>query len=571
MLDDIEKGELREQAKRRLEMKEQVQFKSAADETELIQELSIQHEELEIQNEELRRAQVELEASRTKYYRWYDLAPVGYLTVSPDLVITEANLTASSLLGTERDEMIGRGISAFFPAKSQELLYLHYRRVAAGKGKQKHSLTLRSENEGEHMIQLASDLIEDGPEQGFRTILTDVTASRRLEMEMARNEKLESLGVLAGGIAHDFNNMLASIVSNIEIAMIELPESSKPRRRLEDSVRSAMRARNLTQQLLAFTKGGQPLKEVLDLKYLVRSSAEFSLAGSNVEADFEIEKRLRMVSADPIQIEQVISNLIVNAVQAMPQGGRILVKASNMVPSENEKTSIGPGPFVRIDIKDEGEGIPAEIIDRIFDPFFTTKPTGSGLGLSTVRSIVQNHGGMVLVDSTLGKGTAVSIILPAQVEVRQEAVPVKPKAESHRSGRVLVMDDDETILEIMPLLLSHLGYKSACVVNGADAIATYKDGMTAGRPFMAVIMDLTVKGGMGGEEAVREILALDPNAWVIVSSGYSSDPIMSSPKEFGFRDVLQKPFTMLDLSAKLASASDERNATEIKGEEVKPA
>jgi PAS domain S-box-containing protein len=560
MKTELDPDELRDLARKRLENNGPIQSGSVRDPSELIQELIIHQEELNIQNEELRRVQIELEDSRQKYFQWYEMAPVGYLTLNTDLVIKEANLTASSLLGTERNKIINKGISAFFSPNGQELLYLHYRRVASTKGNQKHLLTLRGKDDQEHLIQLESSLIKDGPDQGFRSILTDVTEGRRLEMEMARNEKLESLGVLAGGIAHDFNNMLASMVSNIEIAMIELPEQGDPRRRLTESVRSALRAQHLTKQLLTFSKGGHPVKETLDLTYLIDSSVEFSLAGSKVKADFDIDRQLNLVSADPIQMEQVINNLVVNAVQAMPQGGRLSVKARNITSFDDQEGRLERGPYVQIDITDEGTGIPEEVLNKIFEPFFTTKKTGTGLGLSTVRSIVRNHGGIVLVRSKLGKGTTFSIILPAQENAKPAPVPIAPKIEVHQSGRILVMDDEEAILEVVPLLLGHLGYESKCVRTGEEAIAAYREGISVDRPFHAVIMDLTVKGGMGGKEAVQDLLSLDPDAKVIVSSGYSNDSIMSNPQEWGFQEVLQKPFTIQDLSEKLSTVIMQRAA-----------
>jgi len=385
----------------------------------------------------------------------------------------------------------------------------------------------------------------------------DITQRRRMEQEMARNQKLESLGVLAGGIAHDFNNMLASIVSNIEIAMDQLPEDKRPKHRLEESVRSAMRARHLTHQLLTFSKGGTPIKEEVDLNSLIRSSVDFVLAGSKVSAAYDLEENLRSISADPSQIEQMINNLVINAVQAMPTGGHLYIKARNLSPDEMERLPAENNAYIRFDVTDAGVGIPEENLAKIFDPFFTTKETGTGLGLSTVKSIVQNHGGTVLVDTKVGKGTTMSVILPA-IEKRKVSPASIARLDVARTGSILVMDDDEPILDVMGTMLEKFGYEAVCVENGEEAISAYKERLSSAQPFNMVIMDLTIRGGMGGKEAIKEILALDPKARVIVSSGYSNDPIMANPHEYGFLDVLQKPFTMKDLSSKISLVMEQK-------------
>ncbi len=395
-------------------------------------------------------------------------------------------------------------------------------------------------------------IFRDSELQEVQAVGINITERHQFQRELEKSQRLESLGILAGGIAHDFNNMLASIVGNMEIAKMDLPDKSRPRERMEESIKSAMNARRLTQQLLTFSKGGQPVKEVINIPPFIRSSVQFMLAGSRVEAVYDIQEGLRPICADKIQLEQVLNNLVINAVQAMPLGGHLYLTAQNLSVDKGLLLPVVDGDYVRLDIKDEGTGISKEVLDHIFDPFFTTKSTGTGLGLSSVQSIVRNHGGTILVDTKLGKGTTMSVILPAVHEQAPEPVPEVQTAARHASGRVLVMDDEEAILDMMEIILKDLGYEPTSVADGEGAISAYRTAMTEGRPFKAVVMDLTIRGGMGGKEAVQGLLAMDPQAKVMVSSGYSDDPIMAHPQEYGFVEVLQKPFTMQDLSVKLS-------------------
>jgi signal transduction histidine kinase/ActR/RegA family two-component response regulator len=392
-----------------------------------------------------------------------------------------------------------------------------------------------------------------GTLQEVQAVGIDITRMRQFEIELAKNQRLESLGVLAGGIAHDFNNMLVAIVNNTEIAMLDKTVDEKHVHRLQESVNSAMRAKKLTQQLLTFSKGGAPIKEDVNLISLIRSSVDFVLAGSQISVLYDIDEGLRKVSADPGQIEQVINNLVLNAVQAMPQGGRIYIMAGNFRNKDLDPDLVEEGPWVQIRITDEGVGIPKENLSRIFDPFYTTKDSGHGLGLSTVNSIVKNHGGNIKVESEVGKGTTMIVSLPALKEYSQSPWQMNQEVNVGQRGRILIMDDEEPILDVLADMLIGFGYQVGCVRCGEEAITSYREALSSGRPYDGMIMDLTIRGGMGGKEAIKGILSLDPKARVIVSSGYSNDPIMAHPHEYGFRDVLTKPFTMRDLSEKLLS------------------
>ena len=380
----------------------------------------------------------------------------------------------------------------------------------------------------------------------------DITEKLKMEQELNKAQKLESLGILAGGIAHDFNNLLTSIVSNIEVAAMEVSMQERGRHRLDEAVRSSLKAKNLTHQLLTFSKGGKPVKEPIDLAELLTTTIEFTLTGTNVKAEYRIAEDLSQVLADHFQIEQVINNLVINAVQAMPEGGKIFVKASSVDAYYQTQMDEGEQGYVRIKITDQGPGIPTEIIDSIFDPFFTTKEKGTGLGLSTVQSIIKNHNGFIDMESDPGLGTSFTILLPACETGTAGLLEERASEVMVGGARILVMDDEESILEVLSTILEEMGHEVVKATNGEEAIGHVSDSLSEGRPFDLLIMDLTIRGGMGGKDAILEILKLDPGTKAMVSSGYSNDPVMAEPRKYGFIDFLPKPYSIQTLQDKLA-------------------
>jgi signal transduction histidine kinase/ActR/RegA family two-component response regulator len=370
----------------------------------------------------------------------------------------------------------------------------------------------------------------------------EIAQREQAEEELLRARKLESVGVLAGGIAHDFNNFLTVVLGNIELAKAQLKSGKPAENFLEHAAKACQRATFLSSQLLTFAKGGAPVRRVVSIAQLVTDAVQLARTGSPVNVDVKIAEGLWLAEVDPGQIGQVLHNILLNARQAMPGGGTIEVRAEN-VPDP----SGGEEPRVRISIRDQGRGIEPEVQGRIFDPYFTTKPGGSGLGLATAYAIVAKHGGQIAVESTQGEGTLFTVHLPAALRGRlPEAVAVS--GVEMGTERLLVMDDDDTLLTLFKAVLTQLGYEVQIARDGAEAIALYQASKVEGPGFDAVLLDLTVTGGIGGLEAAALLRQLDPAAKLIVSSGYSDAPVMSDFREYGFNAVIPKPWTVPEMS-----------------------
>jgi CheY-like chemotaxis protein len=388
--------------------------------------------------------------------------------------------------------------------------------------------------------------------------VADITARRQLEAEMARASKLEAVGILAGGIAHDFNNILTVVLGNITLAEADTDANGPISTRLADARRATLRARDLTLQLLTFAKGGEPVKTAVELTELLKESAAFALHGAKARAEFRIARDLWPVHADKGQIGQVVQNLVINAVQAMPGGGVVTLTADNTELNESSRGSLplAPGRYVHLTFADNGIGIAREHLAKIFDPYFTTKAQGSGLGLATVYSIVRKHDGYIVADSEPGNGTTFSVWLPAGGATDGRAGVATSGSRSPFRARVLFMDDEEPIRGMAAIFMDRLGFDCVTVADGAEAIRLYTDAMENGRRFEAVIMDLTVPGGMGGREAMERLRRLDPEVRVVVSSGYSRDPVMANYRAHGFRAVLPKPYGLEQLRKTLNDLLD---------------
>ena len=387
---------------------------------------------------------------------------------------------------------------------------------------------------------------------GAVLVFRDITEKRKMEAELIKAQKLESLGVLAGGIAHDFNNFLTAIIGNLSLAKMDCAPGDPTVSRLNEMEKASLQAKNLTQQLLTFSKGGKPVKKLVNLAELVKTSANFSLRGSNVRCDFSIAEDLLPVEVDEGQISQVINNLVLNADHAMPEGGVIEIGSDNITLPQNNEFSLPAGPYNRTSIRDHGLGVRPDHLAKIFDPYFTTKHRGSGLGLTVAYSIVDKHDGRLTVESELGHGAEFTIYLPASEKPISQPVHEEKRLFVGK-GRILVMDDEEFIRDVAIKMLGKMGYEVAVAIDGQEAIELYRQALNAGEPFDLVVMDLTIPGGMGGKEAIGKLKKLDPKVKALVSSGYSNDPIMSNFSDYGFQGVVKKPYRIQDMSDALRS------------------
>ncbi|SMC36831.1 His Kinase A (phospho-acceptor) domain-containing protein [Desulfocicer vacuolatum DSM 3385] len=381
----------------------------------------------------------------------------------------------------------------------------------------------------------------------------EMDEKEKMQKDLIRVEKLESTALLAGGIAHDFNNILSIITGNISLAQLQAEQGENISKILVDTEKACFRARDLTKQLLTFSKGGSPVKKTLVVSELIQETVVFALRGSNVKYEFSIAPDLSPVNVDEGQINQVLSNIVINAGHAMPHGGTVMVTAEDLTIKAKNSFSIplSPGPYIRISIKDTGTGIAKKNLHSIFDPYFTTKPTGSGLGLATAHSIIEKHGGFIGVESQEKKGTTFHIYLPASMKgIHGSGSPINASMTtlSQGHGKILIMDDEEMVRKVVGELLKHMGYAPDFAKDGVEACRKYQEAMANNDKFKAVIMDLTIPGGMGGKEAVQHILEIDPQAKVIVSSGFSTDPVMADYKSYGFSGVVAKPFMVQELS-----------------------
>ncbi len=392
---------------------------------------------------------------------------------------------------------------------------------------------------------------------GVVLVFRDITHEKKIEDELLKVRKLEAVGVLAGGIAHDFNNILSAILGNIELAAYGInKEDTRTTALLSDARKATKRAAKLTEQLLTFSKGGDPLKEVTSLPELITESAEFVLHGSQVACKCGYPEQLWKIDVDSGQIGQVIQNIILNAKHAMPEGGTITIQCANVKDAASETLlSVDNGDYVCVTIQDTGVGIPNEIIDKIFDPYFTTKQEGSGLGLAICHSIINKHDGYLTVHSTPGQGTIFTLYLPAvqSKESRNNITESKKKAPAVKAARIMVMDDEQMLRDVASAQLAVLGHEAIPVSDGTQAINRYQELLDGGTPVDIVIMDLTIPGGMGGQEAAEKLLMIDSAAKIIVASGYSNDPVMANYREYGFYAAVAKPFDLQQLSNAIAS------------------
>ncbi|MCX5893724.1 MAG: PAS domain S-box protein, partial [Deltaproteobacteria bacterium] len=511
------------------------------------------------QNEIAEREQAEqaLRDSEAKYRNLIDNASEGILLVDLDGNFLEANRKMKELLGYSQMEILNLDITQIHPAEDLERTLTAFKElVRVGQGALLNGWLLRQDGT-KLPVDVTGTRIDYHNKSLIIAIFKDISDRQQAEAERLRMSKLESLGTLAGGIAHDFNNILTAILGNINLAILDPGIPGESRERLTRSEQACQRAHALAQQLLTFAKGGAPIKKIAALKPLLQEAATLTLAGSRVRCEISIPDDLWSVQVDVDQINQVISNLLLNAEQAMPTGGAIRISAENLEAGEEyECLPLTKGKYVKLAIADEGGGIAPKYFDKIFDPYFTTKQKGSGLGLAAAYSIIKNNAGYITMDSGVGRGSTFYIFLPA-TEMSVVAAGQEPTALRLGQGRILVMDDEEIVREVLGKMLVRLGYEVESAADGAEAIARYSEAMASGRRFVAVILDLTIPGGMGGKETLQNLLKLDPQVKALASSGYSDDLVMADFQKYGFSRVMPKPYRITELSKTLAEAIQE--------------
>jgi len=431
--------------------------------------------------------------------------------------------------------------------ESEEYFKAEWKKTSMGKVSPTHEYKIYDKAGNIKWIHQRNVIVtdENGKKIAFEGIVTDITRRKIVEQDLQRIEKLESIGTLAGGIAHDFNNILMGLFGNVAMAKKKLPDDHPAMKYLDGAENSMTRATSLTKQLLTFAKGGAPLKENVSIGLLAEEVVRFDLSGSNVKLIFNQAEDLWFAEVDKGQIQQVISNLTINANQAMPDGGHLYITLKNAHVAPGLLPDLKAGKYVKIQVRDEGDGIEKDHLARIFDPYFTTKQTGNGLGLATVYSIINKHSGSLSVESTIGRGTCFTIYLPASEaqNLIASAPAIAKELSVSTTARILIMDDEEVICQISSQLLGSIGFSTETVTDGTRAIEMYKQALLAGNPFDVVIMDLTIPGGMGGEETIKRLLAIDPATKAIVSSGYAEDQVVANYAEYGFKGIVSKPYT----------------------------
>jgi PAS domain S-box-containing protein len=484
----------------------------------------------------------------------------GVITTDVQGKIIMINNAGENLTGWTSKEAIGRSLKSVYNIAID--LQAQARAQKSGSRSEAHSIllsmpenaTLHSRQGREYVIEQVASPIRDSKNEvaGVVLVFRDITERQRNEAERRKAETLEQLGLLAGGIAHDFNNLLTAIIGNISLASLLLPPNDEMGTRLNDAKNASMRARDLAQQLLTFARGGAPIKKTASIGKLIQDTVSFSLRGSHSRSEFLLGSDLWPAEIDSGQISQVIANLVVNADQAMPNGGTLRVSCDNFSYDSTASpavTDLPAGDYIRIAIRDEGVGISEECIKRIFDPYFTTKAKGNGLGLATTYSIVKNHNGLITVESKVHNGSTFTIYLPA---LRYQQVPVEPPPRQMNevvtgTGSILVVDDEEAIRDLVEFTLERLGYKVTQAESALEGVDIYKQKLEADERFDLVILDLTLPGGMGGKEALKKLIEIDPTVNAIVSSGYAMDATMSRYQDFGFRGVIAKPYEAAEL------------------------
>ncbi len=507
---------------------------------------------------EWKRAEEALRQSEEKFKDLIETTTDWVWEVDARGVYRYASPKVKDLLGYEVGEVLGKTPFDFMPEEEAERVREIFERKILDR-EPIHGLENENRHKAGHLVILETNgipiLDEKGQLEGYRGIDRDITRRRKMEEGLLETQKLELVNLLAGGIAHDFNNLLTGILGNISLVKMRPGIELEVYELLNEAERAAFRARNLTKQLFVFSMGEASVRQKAVISKLLQDTTTFALRGSNVRCEFFISDDLWPVMVDEGQISQVINNLALNARQAMPEGGTLRVWARNMIVGAEDALPRREGEYVNIAFEDMGPGIPKEHLQKIFGPYFSTKEKGRGLGLAVAYSIIKKHEGYIEVKSEPGTGARFDIYLPASRTELTELMESTEVTESNqlvgRVGKILLMDDEEIVRKTARRMLNHIGYHVELAKDGAEAVALYRKARESGRPFDAVILDLTVPGGPGGEETMKELMAIDPRVKGIVSSGYFNHPLMTEFKRYGFHGGIAKPYIIEELSETL--------------------
>lgn len=471
--------------------------------------------------------------------------------LNDDSLITFANRAALLRIAHEEADLTGQCLWDLLKPASAETIRGSLRHIPLDAANQ-FEMPMTDPHGKSFLCQIIVTAQRINNQRCYCVLLRDITVQKQAEEDRLRNDRLRTLGVIAGGVAHDFNNILTAINNAHEIVLLELPPVAPAALVIRETRPALEQAKGLARQLLTFAKGGAPVKRALDLAQLVRDTASFSLRGTRTTPEFFFAENLWPAEVDPGQVGQVITNLVLNASQAMNGEGKIHIHLSNKTIAAPPTTNLSPGNYLELIIQDFGPGISQETLEHVFDPYFTTKSSGSGLGLTTALSIVRRHSGDIRIESALGSGTKVICYLPGNEHARITP-DTPPPFPSKSRKRILILEDQDIIARSLTLLLDRLGYRPHVTIDGTDTINAFADAKAEDDPFDALILDLTVPSGVGGLEVLRRLHSQGEKLRAIVSSGYSDDPALANPADYGFMAVLPKPFSLDQLAHALTT------------------
>lgn len=509
--------------------------------------------ELEASLELVKVAEEKARRSEQRFRDLADLLPQTVFELDLEGRVTYSNRIGLELFGYVPSELeAGLNVYNLFPPDEREKAGENIARVLRGEASREHEYRARKKNGVLFPVLVyTSPIVREGRAVGLRGILLDLSERKKIEEDLLKARKLKSVGILAGGIAHDFNNLLTAILGNISLARVETAAGGREDECLQEAEEACFRAKQLTRRLLTFSEGGHPIPRMMKIGEVVRAAVDSALEQLPAAGSVEIEDDPGELEVDPDQLAEAVGNLVKNAAEAMGGGGRVEVRLGKTRPVGRARLSLPEGEYARISIRDQGPGIPEEMLERIFDPYFTTREMGRGLGLTVAYSIIKNHRGLLTVEAGSGPGAEFHIYLPLPDGGAGREKPA-PGKENSSGRRILFMDDQENVRKVAVKMLEEFGYEAVPVADGREAIESYREAAESGRPFAAVVLDLTVPGGMGGVMAAARIRGIDPRARLIVSSGYSDDPVLADYRRHGFSGKIDKPYQIANMREVLA-------------------